>query len=65
MASAPQSAQDWQIYVAVTAAMHGLELDPARQAEVALQLQRIALMAQPLLDYPLGSHDESAPVFLP
>lgn len=45
--------------------MHGLELDPARQAEVALQLQRIALMAQPLLDYPLGSHDESAPVFLP
>ncbi|MBL8484561.1 MAG: DUF4089 domain-containing protein [Rhodocyclaceae bacterium] len=65
MTSPASEPMHWPAYVAVMAEVHGLALTPARQAEVALQLQRIAALAQVLLDYPLDAQDESAPVFVP
>lgn len=40
-----------------------LPLPPERHDAVLLQLQRIAEMAQPLMDYPLEMHEEIAGVY--
>lgn len=40
-----------------------LPLTPERREAVLLQLQRIADMAQPLMDYPLEMHDDIAGVY--
>ncbi|MGL9721973.1 AtzG-like protein [Symbiopectobacterium sp.] len=40
-----------------------LLLTPERHDAVLLQLQRIAEMAQPLMDYPLEMHEEIAGVY--
>ena len=38
-------------------------LDDERRAELEVQLTRIAAMAQPLMDYPLGPREEIAGVY--
>lgn len=57
--------QDWEAYVDGMAALQGLTLDPARRAETAVQLERIAGMAQLLDEFPLQAEVEVAPVFQP
>jgi hypothetical protein len=55
----------WANYVEVMAALHGFALDAGRRAEIIAQLERIALMAQQLEDFPLPAEIEPAPVFRP
>jgi hypothetical protein len=56
---------DWSAYVSTMAALHGLELNPARHAEIVEQLQRVQAIAQPLLDFPLPANIELASSFQP
>lgn len=56
---------DWPAYVRSLSALHGLDLDPARQAEVVTQVERISAMAQLLAEFPLDAEVEPAPVFRP
>jgi hypothetical protein len=55
----------WANYVDTMAALNGFELDAGRRAEIIVQLQRIAVMAQQLEDFPLPAEIEPAPVFRP
>lgn len=56
---------DWPAYVKAMAALHQLELDKAREAEVVVQMRRIHELAQRFLDFPLEAHIEPAPTFRP
>ncbi len=56
---------DWSAYVDTMAALNGFELSAARRAEIILQLQRIAAMAELLENFPLDAALEPAPVFRP
>ena len=40
-----------------------MELDAPRREELGRQFARIAAMAQPLMDYPLGPRDDIAGVY--
>ena len=52
-------------YVRSVAAAQGLALSPERVRAVAENLQRMAVMAGPLLEVVLDPADESAPVWRP
>ncbi len=56
---------DWNTYIAAMAALNGLTLDGERRDEVALQLERIAAMAQQVMEFPLDAEVEPGPVFRP
>ena len=56
---------DWDAYVTLAAAAQGLEIAPAYRAGVAVNLERIAAVAERFLAAPLGDEDEPAPVFRP
>ena len=60
-----EGAFDWPAYVDAMAALNGLDLDPARRAEVVRQLERIELMARSVTDFPLAPEVEPGPVFRP
>jgi len=52
-------------YVIAAARQAGLELDPQRLRAVLGNLQRIAQLAQPVLEVELGSGDELGPEWKP
>lgn len=54
---------DWSEYLTQMTHLLHLELDAARREELERQFARIAAMAQPLMDYPLGSREEIAGVY--
>jgi hypothetical protein len=58
-------AMDWPQYVKAMAALHRLALDPTREPEVVLQMQRIHALAQLFLDFPLAAEIDPAPTFRP
>ena len=58
-------AMNWSQYVKAMAAVHRLTLDPTREAEVVLQVQRIHAQAQRFLDFPLAAEIDPAPTFRP
>ena len=56
---------DAEAYVDAAAALIGLRIDPAHRPGVVLNLERIAQMAMPVMDFPLPDESEPAPVFRP
>ncbi len=46
---------DWSEYLTQMTHLLRLELDAPRREELERQFARIAAMAQPLMDYPLGA----------
>lgn len=65
MQNSKGASPDWSAYVELLSAVHGLELDAERRVEVALQLGRIAAMAETLMDFSLPARIEAAAVFKP
>lgn len=61
----PDPPIDWSAYVDALSELHDLQLDGARRAEVARQLERIDALARRLTDFPLEPEIEPAPVFRP
>lgn len=59
------SQPDWAAYIAQMEQILALELDEARRAELLVQFNRIAAMAEPLMDFPLDDRLEVAGVFHP
>ena len=57
------SVANWETYTDQAAAAIGLSFDPAHRPGVAAQLARAAIIAGPLLDFPLPTPIEPAPVF--
>ncbi|MBT0728377.1 oxalurate catabolism protein HpxX [Rosenbergiella australiborealis] len=49
---------DWPSYIEQMSLLLNLELDEARRTELALQLDRIAEIAAPLMAYPLDERQE-------
>jgi len=60
-----QTPDDWSQYVECMAAVHGLVFDDCRHAEVVVQFRRIAALAHLIMEFPLATEDEPAPVFRP
>lgn len=58
-----QTETDWSAYLVQMEQILDLELDDARRAELKLQFQRIAMMADPLMAYPLDNRTEIAGVY--
>lgn len=56
---------DWATYIAQMEQILALELDDARRAELLIQFDRIAAMAEPLMAFPLDNRLEVAGVFHP
>ncbi|ALV93322.1 MULTISPECIES: oxalurate catabolism protein HpxX [Pantoea] len=56
---------DWATYIAQMEQILALELDDARRAELLIQFNRIAAMAEPLMAFPLDDRLEVAGVFHP
>jgi len=56
---------DWAAYIAQMEQILALELDEARRAELLVQFNRIAAMAEPLMAFPLNDRLEVAGVFHP
>ncbi|RPE03426.1 oxalurate catabolism protein HpxX [Candidatus Pantoea deserta] len=56
---------DWTLYLAQMERILALELDDARRAELLIQLERIAALAEPLMAFPLDERLEVAGVFHP
>ena len=54
---------DWSEYLTQMTHLLDMELDAPRRKELARQFARIAAMAQPLMDYPLGPREEIAGVY--
>jgi len=54
-----------EAYVHEAARAVGLRLDPARVPAVLANLQRIAALAQPVLEAQLGPEDEPGPEWTP
>ena len=52
-------------YVDAACAMHGFTLDAEERERAILQFARLAAIAAPLLEAPIGTHDEPAPVYRP
>ena len=59
------SQPDWAAYIAQMEQILALELDEARRAELRVQFNRIAAMAEPLMAFPLDERLEVAGVFHP
>ncbi|MBK0096419.1 oxalurate catabolism protein HpxX [Erwinia sp. S63] len=59
------SQPDWAAYIAQMEQILALELDEARRAELLVQFNRIAAMAEPLMAFPLDDRLEVAGVFHP
>ncbi len=59
------SQPDWVVYIAQMEQILALELDEARRAELLVQFNRIAAMAEPLMAFPLDDRLEVAGVFHP
>ena len=55
----------WAAYIAQMEQILALELDEARRAELLVQFNRIAAMAEPLMAFPLDDRLEVAGVFHP
>ena len=53
---------NWSEYLTQMTHLLHMELDAQRREELERQFARIAAMAQPLMDYPLGSREEIAGV---
>ncbi len=51
---------DWSEYLTQMTHLLDMELDAPRRKELERQFARIAAMAQPLMDYPLGPREEIA-----
>lgn len=49
---------DWPCYIEQMSLLLDLQLDDARQAELAIQLAHIADIAAPLMAYPLDDRQE-------
>ena len=49
---------DWPSYITQMSILLDLQLEEPRQAELALQLARIAEIAAPLMAYPLDERQE-------
>ncbi|MBT0722655.1 oxalurate catabolism protein HpxX [Tatumella sp. TA1] len=49
---------DWPSYIAQMSLLLDLQLPPDRQAELAIELSRIAEIAAPLMAYPLDDRQE-------
>lgn len=56
---------DWSEYLTQMTHLLDMELDAPRRKELERQFARIAAMAQPLMDYPLGPREEIAGVYKP
>ncbi|EIY5166199.1 oxalurate catabolism protein HpxX [Klebsiella quasipneumoniae] len=54
---------DWSEYLTQMTHLFDMELEAPRREELERQFSRIAAMAQPLMDYPLGPHDDIAGVY--
>ncbi|HEE5066836.1 oxalurate catabolism protein HpxX [Klebsiella pneumoniae] len=54
---------DWSEYLTQMTHLMHLELDAPRREELERQFARIAAMAQPLMDYPLGPREEIAGLY--
>ncbi len=54
---------DWSEYLTQMTHLLDMELDAPRREELERQFARIAAMAQPLMDYPLGPREEIAGVY--
>ncbi|MCS6743385.1 oxalurate catabolism protein HpxX [Klebsiella quasipneumoniae] len=54
---------DWSEYLTQMTHLLHMELDALRREELERQFARIATMAQPLMDYPLGPREEIAGVY--
>lgn len=54
---------DWAGYILQMESVLTLELDPQRRKELLIQFNRIAAMAQPLMDLPLDQRLEIAGVY--
>ncbi|EOD9050670.1 oxalurate catabolism protein HpxX [Klebsiella quasipneumoniae] len=54
---------DWSEYLTQMTHLLRLELDAPRREELERQFARIAAMAKPLMDYPLGPRDDIAGVY--
>lgn len=59
------SQPDWAAYIVQMEQILALELDEARRAELRVQFNRIASMAEPLMAFPLDDRLEVAGVFHP
>ncbi|MCS3429854.1 hypothetical protein M2387_000383 [Klebsiella sp. BIGb0407] len=58
-----QTETDWNAWLTQMELILALELDDARRNELRLQFNRIAAMAEPLMDYPLDQRVEIAGVY--
>ncbi|MDC6111371.1 oxalurate catabolism protein HpxX [Serratia rubidaea] len=54
---------DWRAYLAQMEQILALELDDARRAELQRQFIRIAVLAEPLMAFPLDERLEVAGVY--
>ncbi|MBD8164466.1 oxalurate catabolism protein HpxX [Erwinia persicina] len=54
---------DWAAYITQMEQVLALELDDARRAELQVQFNRIAVMAVPLMVFPLDDRLEVAGVY--
>jgi hypothetical protein len=59
------SDDDVSSYVDAASAAQGLVLTSEQRAGVIANFARIAQIAAPLVDFPLGHEDEQAPVYRP
>lgn len=51
---------DWPAYIRLMEQLLAVPLDDARRAELAIQLARMELLAQPLMDFPLPHRQDGA-----
>lgn len=59
------SQPDWAAYIVQMEQILALELDEVRRADLRVQFNRIAAMAEPLMAFPLDDRLEVAGVFHP
>ena len=58
-----QSQMDWPTYIGLMAQLLEVPLDAPRREELALQLARIAAIAEPLMKFELPLRQEGAGVY--
>lgn len=58
-----QPAVDWAAYIRQMEAILALEMDDARRQELLIQFNRIAVLAEPLMAFPLDPRLEIAGVY--
>lgn len=54
---------DWPGYIQLMETLLDIPLDDPRREELAIQLQRIAVLAAPLMAFPLPHRQEGAGVY--